>query len=112
MTAGGFRDGSGQRVAYTVTRDPETWEEVKGWGDVGEAFPCGLRPVTLADAERLGIQLSAADYSLHCPAGTPLTPQDRVRVTDPRHPDGLLLEIVRVQDGPVKVTVLCQGVTL
>jgi len=112
LSNAGFRDGTGNRVALTLTRDPENYEQVQAWTDQGEAFACGLRPVMLKDAGRQGVTLSEADYMLHLDAGITLKPDDRVRVTDPRHPDGVLLDIVRVQVGPVKVVAQCKGVTV
>lgn len=109
MEAGGFRDGEGQRLTLSATEDA-TGGTSEAWAAAGGRFTCGLRPVTLRDAERLGATLSEADYSLHADAGTPLSPQDRVTVTDPRHPDGVTLNVVRVQSGRVKLTALCQGV--
>lgn len=112
LTGAGFRDGQGVRVALSTIRDPETYEQTQVWEDQGEAFACGLRPVMLTDAVRQGITLSEADFMLHLDAGISLKPDDRVRVSDPRHPDGVLLEILRVQAGPVKTVAQCKGVTV
>ncbi len=110
MTDAGFRDGTGRRLAYPTNRDANH-EEVKTWAQAGESFACGLRAFTLRDAERVGVALSEAEYTLHADAGLSLSPNERVTVTDPRHPGSVTLELVRVMRGRAKTEALCRGVT-
>ncbi len=109
MTAGGWRDGTGQRLTRRATEDA-TGGSVETWRPEGEPFACGLRAFTLRDAQRVGATLTDAEYTLHAAPDLPLSPADRVTVTDPRNPSGVTVELVRVMRGRVKTEALCRGI--